>query len=192
MRHFQVETPYLAAAAKGSNLRVVIEDNYASVHAFRGEVEVSDFRAGQSVLIRTGQNAKTSIRAAAGLSLSGPGKFAEIRQDTPRHSRMTPLLLSPTAPSAAVQAPSAEQTSRPAQTRGAGQAYGAGQPNVRETHAAIENSLPRRGKSLMRERRKPRSKKLLPRPGKSLMRARRERRSINSLGCLSKALTRTG
>ena len=51
MKHFQVETPYLAAVAKGSNLRVVVDDNDASVHAFRGEVEVSDFRAGQRVRI---------------------------------------------------------------------------------------------------------------------------------------------
>jgi len=41
------------------------------VHAFRGEVEVSDFRAGQRVLIVTGQTAKTSIHAVAGLSLRG-------------------------------------------------------------------------------------------------------------------------
>ena len=148
MKHFQVETPYLAAVAKGSNLRVVIEDNYASVHAFRGEVEVSDFRAGQRVLIRTGQTAKTSIHAVAGLSLSGPGEFAEIRQDTTRHSRVTPLILPLTAPSAAAQAPSVEQTSRPAQTPGTRQAYGAGQPNVRETHAAIEKFFASSGQEL--------------------------------------------
>ena len=139
MKHFEVETPYLAAVAKGSSLRVAIEDNYARVHAFRGEVEVSDFRAGQRVLIMTGQTAKTSIHAVAGLSLSGAGEFAEILQDTPRHSRVTPPTLSLIASSTAVQAPTAEQTTRPGQTHSAGHAYGAGQTDARETKAPIEN-----------------------------------------------------
>ena len=148
MEHFQVETPYLAAAAKGSNLRVVVDDNDASVHAFRGEVEVSDFRAGQRVLIRTAQTAKTSIHARAGLSLSGTDEFAEIRQDTPRHSRVTPMTLSPKASSIAVQPPTVERISRPGQTLGAGQAYGAGPADARETHAAIEKFFATSGQEL--------------------------------------------
>lgn len=148
MNHFEVETPYLAAVAKGSNLRVVVEDNDANVHAFRGEVEVSDFRAGQRVRIMTGQTAKTSIHTVAGLSLSGAGEFAEIRQDTPRHSRVTLLTLSPIASSTAVQAPAAEQTSRPGQTHGAGQAYGAGPTDARVTHAAIEKFFASSGQKL--------------------------------------------
>ena len=148
MKHFEVETPYLAAVAKGSNLRVVVEDNYARVHAFRGQVEVSDFRTGQRVLIMKGQTAKTSIHAVAGLSLSGAGEFAEILQVTPRYSRVTPLTLSPIASSTAVQAPTAEQTSRPGQTLGAGQAYGTGQTDARETKAAIEKFFASPGRNV--------------------------------------------
>ena len=118
------------------------------MHAFRGEVEISDFRAGQRVLIRTGQTAKTSIHTVTGLSLSGPGEFAEELQDTPRQSRVTSLTASPKVPSAAVQAPTVEQTSRPAQTLGAGQAYSAGPTNARETHAAIEKFFASSGQEL--------------------------------------------
>jgi FecR protein len=141
MKHFEVETPYLAASAKGANLRVVVDDNYARVHALRGEVEVSAFMIGQRVLIMTGQTAKTSIHAVDGLSLSGAGEFAEILHDTPRRSRVTPLDLSPVASSTAVQAPIAEQTSRPGQTHGAGQTFGTGQADARETKSAIETFL---------------------------------------------------
>ena len=136
--HFEVETPYLAAAAKGANLLVVVEDNYARVHALRGEVEVSDVRTGQRVLITVGQTGETSTHAVAGLSLSGAGEFAEILQGTPHHSRVTPLTLSPVASSTAVQAPIGEKTSRPEQTQGAGQAFVTEQTDSRETKAAIE------------------------------------------------------
>ena len=178
MTHFQVVTPYLAAVAKGSNLRVIVEENYASVHAFRGEVEVSDFRAGQRVRIRTGQTAKTSIHAVAGLSLSGAGEFAKVLQDTPRHSRVTPLTLSPKASSTAGQAPTAEQTSRPAQTRGARQAYGAGPTDARETHAAIEKFFASSGQKLDARETKAAIEKTLASSGQKLD-ARETRAAIN-------------
>ena len=138
MKHFKVATPYFAAFAKGANFRVVVVGDYARVHALRGDVEVSDFRTGRSVLIMAGQTEKTSIYSVTGLSVSDAGKFAAILQDTPCQSRVTPLTSSPIASSTAVQAPIAEQTSRPGHTHGAGQAYGTGQTNARETKAAIE------------------------------------------------------
>jgi len=167
MKHFEVETPYLAAVAKGSNFGVVVEDSYARVHAFRGEVQVSDFRTGQRVLITTGQTAKTSIHAVAGLSLSGAGEFAEKPQDTPPYSRVTPLTLSPIASSATVQAPTTEQTSRSGQTHGAGQAYGAGQTDARETKAPIEKFFASPGRNVGAQEAKDSIEKLLASSGQN-------------------------
>jgi hypothetical protein len=191
MKHFEVETPYLAAVAKGSNLRVVVEDNYASVHAFRGEVEVSDFRAGQRVLIMTGQTAKTSIHAVAGLSLSGAGEFAEILQVTPRHSRVTPLTLSPIATSTAVQAPTAEQTSRPGQTLGAGQAYGTGQTDARETKAPIEKFFASPGRNVDAQETKDAIEKLLASSGQKID-ARETKAAIENFFALPKQSAEAG
>jgi hypothetical protein len=138
MKHFEVETPYLAAIAKGANFQVVVEDNYANVHALRGAVEVSDFRTGQRIVIMSEQNDKTSVRAVAGHSLNGAGEFAKKLQDTFRHSQMTPLTLSPIASPSADHAPLAEQTSRSGQTRGAREVYDTRKTNARATKAAIE------------------------------------------------------
>ena len=66
VKHFEVETPYLVAAVKGTQFRVSVERNDASVAVLRGEVEVSDFKSGQFALVLPGQTARVSARPSAG------------------------------------------------------------------------------------------------------------------------------
>ena len=51
VKHFEVETPYLAAVVKGTQFRVSVSKNDASVDVLRGEVEVADFKSGQYALV---------------------------------------------------------------------------------------------------------------------------------------------
>ena len=116
----------------------------------------------------TGQTAKTSIHAVAGLSLSGAGEFAEKPQDTHPYSRVTPLILSPIASSTTVQVPTTEQTSRSGQTHGAGQAYGAGQADARETKAPIEKFFASPGRNVGAQEAKDTIEKLLASSGQKI------------------------
>ena len=47
VKHFEVETPYLAAVVKGTQFRVTVNAASTSVEVNRGQVEVSDFKSGQ-------------------------------------------------------------------------------------------------------------------------------------------------
>src|SRR5215213_1923250 len=47
VKHFEVETPYLAAVVKGTQFRVSVNAGSTSVDVVRGQVEVADFRSGQ-------------------------------------------------------------------------------------------------------------------------------------------------
>lgn len=85
VKHFEVETPLLAALVKGTKFRITIEKNNSYVDVLRGEVEVSDFRSGQYALVEPGQTAKVSAQQS-GLSLSGPGPLGSIQQGMPRRS----------------------------------------------------------------------------------------------------------
>ena len=85
VKHFEVETPLLAALVKGTRFRVTIEKNNSYVDVLTGEVEVSDFRSGQYVLVEPGQTAEVSAQQS-GLSLSGPGLLGSIQQGMPRRS----------------------------------------------------------------------------------------------------------
>jgi len=85
VKHFEVETPLLAALVKGTKFRITIEKNISYVDVLRGEVEVSDFRSGQYALVEPGQTAKVSAEQS-GLSLSGPGPLGSIQQGMPRRS----------------------------------------------------------------------------------------------------------
>jgi hypothetical protein len=84
VKHFEVETPYLVVAVKGTQFRVSVDRGDASVSVVRGEVEVADFRSGQHALVLPGQTAKVSTQGRPGLSLSGAGTFNPIRQGEPR------------------------------------------------------------------------------------------------------------
>ncbi len=89
VKHFEVETPLLAALVKGTRFRVTVEKNNSYVEVLRGQVEVSDFRSGQYALIQPGQTAKVSAQLS-GLSLSGSGALSAIQQGMPRRSLADP------------------------------------------------------------------------------------------------------
>jgi hypothetical protein len=86
VKHFEVETPYLAAVVKGTQFRVSVSATSTSVDVMRGQVEVADFRSGQIAQVMPGQKATALEHGKAGLSLSGSGAFNPIEQGRPRPS----------------------------------------------------------------------------------------------------------
>ena len=88
--HFEVDTPYLAAVVRGTRFRVTVNKDAASVNVLRGQVEVTDFKSGQFVIVKPGQAAEVSAQGTAGPSLSGAGILNPIRQGSPRISSLHP------------------------------------------------------------------------------------------------------
>lgn len=86
VKHFEVETPYLAAVVKGTQFRVSVSATRTSVDVVRGQVEVADFKSGQIAQVMPGQSATAFQRGKPGLSLSGSGTFNPIEQGKPRPS----------------------------------------------------------------------------------------------------------
>jgi hypothetical protein len=84
VKHFEVETPYLAAVVKGTQFRVTVNADSTSVEVTRGQVEVADFRSGQIAQVMPGQHATTFTQGKAGLALGGSGTFNPIEQGKPR------------------------------------------------------------------------------------------------------------
>jgi hypothetical protein len=83
-KHFDVETPYLAAVVKGTQFRVDVDANGARVNVVRGQVEVADFKSGQIAQVMPGQLAKVSIEGPKGIDLTGAGPRHPIVEGTPR------------------------------------------------------------------------------------------------------------
>jgi len=86
VKHFEVDTPLLAALVKGTRFRVTVAKDDAYVDVLRGQVEVSNFKTGQYALVNPGQSAKVEAHGPAGLFLSGSGTLSTIQQGSPRHS----------------------------------------------------------------------------------------------------------
>ncbi len=86
VKHFEVETPYLAAVVKGTQFAVTVNAASTSVQVRRGLVEVADFKSGQIARIAPGQTATAFANGKPGLSLSGSGPFKTIEQGRPRSS----------------------------------------------------------------------------------------------------------
>ena len=84
VKHFEVETPYLAAVVKGTQFRVTVNGASTSVEVTRGQVEVADFRSGQIAQVMPGQHATTFAQGKPGLTLGGSGTFNPIEQGKPR------------------------------------------------------------------------------------------------------------
>ncbi|MET0222602.1 MAG: FecR family protein, partial [Tardiphaga sp.] len=84
VKHFEVETPYLAAVVKGTQFRVSVDARGTHVDVLRGQVEVADFKSGQIAQILPGQSAASFGQGKIGLSLSGSGSFGAIEQGQPR------------------------------------------------------------------------------------------------------------
>ena len=86
VKHFEVETPYLAAVVKGTQFRVTVSASGATVDVVRGQVEVSDHRSGQIAQVMPGQHASVSSHGNAGLTLTGQGTLQPIQHGQPRAS----------------------------------------------------------------------------------------------------------
>jgi hypothetical protein len=86
VKHFEVETPYLAAVVKGTQFSVTVGAGSTKVQVNRGQVEVADFKSGQIAQIMPGQAATAFAHSKMGLSLSGSGSFAPIEHGRPRAS----------------------------------------------------------------------------------------------------------
>lgn len=86
VKHFEVETPYLAAVVKGTQFSVTVGAGSTKVGVVRGQVEVSDFRTGQIAQVMPGQAATVFEHGKPGLSLSGAGTFNPIEHGKPRAS----------------------------------------------------------------------------------------------------------
>jgi hypothetical protein len=84
VKHFEVETPYLAAVVKGTQFRVSVNAAGTSVDVLRGQVEVADFKSGQIAQLLPGQMATALAQGKTGLTLSGSGTFNPIEQGKPR------------------------------------------------------------------------------------------------------------
>src|SRR5436190_21019330 len=84
VKHFEVETPYLAAVVKGTQFRVTVNAGKTTVDVVRGQVEVADFKSGQIAQVMAGQHATAFANGKTGLSLGGTGAFAPIEQGKPR------------------------------------------------------------------------------------------------------------
>jgi len=86
VKHFEVETPYLAAVVKGTQFRVTVNASGATVDVVHGQVEVSDFKSGQIAQLMPGQHATAFSHGNAGLSLGGSGTLQPIQHGQPRAS----------------------------------------------------------------------------------------------------------
>jgi len=86
VKHFEVETPYLAAVVKGTQFSVKVGAGNTKVGVIRGQVEVSDFKTGQVAQVMPGQSATAFEHGKPGLSLGGTGIFNPIEHGKPRAS----------------------------------------------------------------------------------------------------------
>src|ERR1700761_1607274 len=86
VKHFEVETPYLAAVVKGTHFSVTVNATNTRVDVQRGQVEVADFKSGQIAQVLPGQAATSFVNGRSGLSLSGSGTLNPIEQGKPRAS----------------------------------------------------------------------------------------------------------
>ena len=76
VKHFEVETPYLAAVVKGTQFRVSVNAGSTSVDVIRGQVQVADFRSGQIAQVMPGQHATAFAQGNSGLSLERIGQLS--------------------------------------------------------------------------------------------------------------------
>ncbi|HWL18060.1 MAG TPA: FecR family protein [Bradyrhizobium sp.] len=86
VKHFEVETPYLAAVVKGTQFSVTVSAIGTRVDVRRGQVEVADFKSGQIAQVLPGQIATSFAHGKAGLSLTGAGVLNPIEHGRPRAS----------------------------------------------------------------------------------------------------------
>ena len=110
VKHFQVDTPYLAAVVKGTQFEVSVGRSEARVDVRRGQVEVRDYKSGQYALVNPQQSANVSAQGAGGLALSGSGALSPVQQGAPRSSPVD-AVAAPEQRSAAAEPSRQPQTS---------------------------------------------------------------------------------
>ncbi len=81
--HFEVETPYLAAVVKGTQFRVTVGQGESFVTVLGGQVDVTDFRSGQSALVLPGQMAKVG---PVGKARSGTERLRHLEPHSAGHA----------------------------------------------------------------------------------------------------------
>ncbi len=84
VKHFAVETPYLAAVVKGTRFVVTSGPGGASVTVDRGHVAVSDFADHTHVTVTVGQTATVTAHHRSrkdGLTVSGAGDLPPVLDD---------------------------------------------------------------------------------------------------------------
>lgn len=91
VQHFEVRTPVLAAVVKGTRFTVTLRGGKAEVGVSSGQVDVTSFRSGQSVLVLPGQRASAMAVGRATLAVRGKGLFQNIRAGTPGASDVKPV-----------------------------------------------------------------------------------------------------
>jgi hypothetical protein len=140
VKHFEVDTPYLAAVVKGTQFQVTVDKNESRVDVRRGQVEVLDFKSGQYALVLSDQMAKVSALGSAGLSLGGSGALSPIQQGVPRSSPVD-AVAAPEQRSAANGASEPRQSSAAAlSSEGVSTNRGSSTNPSRNVVAANENS----------------------------------------------------
>jgi FecR protein len=146
VKHFEVETPYLAAVVKGTQFRVTVNASGATVDVVRGQVEVADFKTGQIAQVMLGQHATAFSSGNAGLSLGGSGTLQPIQNGQPRASTIERVpvprngLTAPDKPGSASQQRNAADGVKAGVTR-ISSSLGEVRVNVhRVTHGLVRNA----------------------------------------------------
>jgi hypothetical protein len=138
VKHFEVETPYLAAVVKGTQFSVTVSATGTRVDVRRGQVEVSDFKSGQIAQVMPGQTATSFTHGKSGLSLTGRGVLNPIEQGKPRASSIERI----SVPKRGISAPRSGPTGKIIHALGHGNAVN-GKPAtamVHETPATSKTS----------------------------------------------------
>ena len=141
VKHFEVETPYLAAVVKGTQFRVTVNAASTSVDVIRGQVEVADFRTGQIAQVKPGQHATSFANGKSGLSLGGSGTISPIEQGKPR----TPSIERVPVPRAGLTAPRNAAIGHAIQSPGNAARAAADAPSNKASQRASGVTMPKHG-----------------------------------------------
>ncbi len=80
VKHFEVDTPYLAAVVKGTKFSVSLDDAGSHVAVFRGQVEVSSHKSGDIAEVTPGQAATVPAKGASPYRTVGVGPVPADRE----------------------------------------------------------------------------------------------------------------
>jgi hypothetical protein len=142
VKHFEVETPYLAAVVKGTQFRVSVDASGTKVSVLRGQVQVSDFKSGQIAQVMPGQDVSTNAEGKPGLTFSGAGTFSPMEQGKPRPAAIDRLPVPKTGLTAPRNASSTTTVRALAKTNTAGGRFAATPTSTRLSATASSVAKP--------------------------------------------------